>query len=313
MIHDGLLLRSPTSRSGSFDAIPAPFGGMPFLQLTFESGSLDPDELEAACFSAGALSVTLTDAANAPIFEPELHATPLWPRVRISVLFPAEASRVQILAALGDIPAQHTFTEIADRIWEREWLADFHPMSFGTRLWICPHEQSVTAKDAVVVKLDPGLAFGTGTHSTTALCLRWLDSARLAGKEIIDYGCGSGILAIAAVKLGATHALAVDHDPQALLATRENAERNGVSRRVQTMMPGASLPCVDVLLANILALPLMELSKLFQGLVQPGGHLVLSGILTEQADAVAAAYVQWFDMQAPAHCDGWVRLFGIRR
>jgi len=286
---------------------------MPFLQLDFESDSFDPEALESACFAAGALSVTLTDAADTPIFEPELHTTPLWPKVRVSILFPAEANPSVILASLSQVPPQYHFTRIADRVWEREWLADFKPMSFGARLWICPHEQSVSAKDAVVVKLDPGLAFGTGTHPTTALCLQWLDGAALAGKEVIDYGCGSGILGVAAVRLGAARALAVDHDPQALLATRENAARNGVERQIQTMTPEVSLPRVDILLANILALPLIGLAELFQTLIHPGGDLVLSGILIEQADAVAAAYLPWFEMQAPAYHDGWARLHGVRR
>jgi ribosomal protein L11 methyltransferase len=253
------------------------------------------------------------DAADAPIFEPPLNTTPLWPKVRISVLFPETADRTEILHAIGDIPAGHAFAEIADRAWEREWLADFRPMCFGTRLWICPHEQNVAATGAVVVRLDPGLAFGTGTHPTTAMCLQWLDGAQLNGQQVIDYGCGSGILAIAAVKLGARRVLAVDHDPQALLATRENAERNGVERQIEVLTPDAALPQVDVLLANILALPLIELAPLFQKRVRPGGHLVLSGILAEQADAVGAAYVEWFRMEAPTCRDEWVRLHGVRR
>lgn len=290
---------------------------MPFLQLELESGAFDPEALEASCFEAGALSVTLTDAADEPIFEPELGTTPLWPRVRISALFEAHADRAQILHSLtkflGRKPPAHTFTEIADRAWEREWLADFKPMRFGQRLWICPHEQSVAELDATVVRLDPGLAFGTGTHPTTALCLEWLDGAALAGSEIIDYGCGSGILAIAALKLGAQRALAVDHDPQALLATRENAERNGVEARIEVLSPQAPLPRVPVLIANILALPLIELAPRFANWIVTGGHIVLSGILAEQAEAVAAAYAESFAMESPALRGDWVRLHGVRR
>ena len=286
---------------------------MPFLQLTFESNAVDPETLESACFAAGALSVTLTDAAETPIFEPELHTMPLWPKVRISVLFEADSNRCAILSAIADVPPEHTFVEIADRAWEREWLADFKPMRFGARLWICPHEQHVSDENAVVVRLDPGLAFGTGTHPTTAMCLQWLDGAGLEGKQVIDYGCGSGILAIAAVKLGAHRVVAVDHDPQALLATRENAERNGVERQVQTLSPGVALPPADVLLANILAGPLFELAPLFQTLVRPGGHVVLSGILADQADAVSAAYSPWFRMDGPTARNEWIRLHGVRR
>ena len=305
---------------------------MPFLQLDMlcPSGTdgmaparegaqaLAPEAVEAACFAAGALSVTLTDAADTPIFEPELNTTPLWPQVRISALFDANADRAAILhmleSELGAPAPPGTFTEIADRAWEREWLADFHPMRFGRRLWICPHEQRVDARDATIVRLDPGLAFGTGTHPTTALCLEWLDGAALEGREVIDYGCGSGILAIAALKLGARRAFCIDHDPQALLATRENAQRNEVEGRVATMTPedAAALNPAPVVLANILASPLIELAPRLQRLTAPGGHLVLSGILTEQADAVAAAYRPWIEMEPAVRREDWVRLHGGR-
>jgi ribosomal protein L11 methyltransferase len=290
---------------------------MPFLQLSFESGHGDADELETACFAAGALSVTLSDAADVPIFEPELNTTPLWPRVRITLLFPMEAERTAILSALegalGGPLAQPAFTELGDRAWEREWLADFKPMRFGRRLWICPQGQRAPDPGAVVVDLDPGLAFGTGTHPTTALCLEWLDGAPLAGRNVIDYGCGSGVLAIAALKLGARRAFAVDHDPQALLASRENAQRNGVEGGLEVLAPQDELRAADVLVANILALPLIELAPRFATLLATGGNLVLSGVLTEQADAVAAAYAPWFEMEAPAVREGWVRLHGRRR
>lgn len=290
---------------------------MPFLQLTFDAGAFDSEALEGACFAAGASSVTLMDAGDMPILEPEPGATPLWPKVRVSALFDAQTDREKILDTLrnifGSLPTGHAFTEIADRVWEREWLANFKPTCFGTRLWICPHKQHVATPNAIVVRLDPGLAFGTGTHPTTAMCLEWLDGADLKGAEVIDYGCGSGILAIAAVKLGATRALAVDHDPQALLATRENAARNGVEQQIATFAPAAVLPRVDVLLANILAQPLIELAALFQTLLRPGGHLVLSGILAEQADAVAAAYASGFELQWSLLRDDWVRLHSVRR
>jgi len=286
---------------------------MPFLQLSFESAPADAEHLESACFAAGALSVTLTDPTDTPIFEPELNTTPLWPRVRLAALFDARADRLQILAALKGVPPEYTFTEIPDKLWEREWLVDFKPMRFGSRLWVCPQEQRVTAQDAVVLYLDPGLAFGTGTHPTTSLCLQWLDGASLQGKHAIDYGCGSGILAIAAVKLGAREVWAVDHDPQALLATRENAGRNGVTGQVHAQAPDCALPQTDALLANILAVPLIELAGLFQTRVRPGGDVILSGILADQADVVAAAYTPWFEMQTPTLLDGWVRLHGVRR
>lgn len=291
---------------------------MPFLQLSFETGSVDPDLLESACFEAGALSVTLTDAADTPILEPDLGTTPLWPNVKAAVLFDAGANRDAIVRALrqalgaGSLDG-HAFAEIADRVWEREWLADFKPMPFGRKLWICPHGQEVPDGNATVVWLDPGLAFGTGTHPTTAMCLHWLDSAELSGKEILDYGCGSGILAIAAVKLGADRVLAVDHDPQALTATRDNATQNAVEQRIEALAPGASLPTVDILLANILALPLVELAPLFQTLVKPAGDIVLSGILAEQTEQVLAAYRPWFDIAVTERKEDWVCLHGTRR
>ncbi len=290
---------------------------MPFLQLNFDSPP-EPEALESACFAAGALSVTLTDAADAPIFEPPLDTTPLWPRVRLGALFDARADRHRIVGSiteiLGAMPPEHAFVEIADKAWEREWLVDFKPMRFGSRLWVCPHDQQAPAHDAIVVRLDPGLAFGTGTHQTTALCLEWLDGAApLTGKTVIDFGCGSGILAIAAVKLGASRALAVDHDPQALLATQENAERNAVSAKIHTLAAPAALPQADVLLANILARPLIELAGEIQSWVKPNGDALLSGILAEQADAVAAAYTPWFKVVAPVRRDDWIRLHGVRR
>lgn len=290
---------------------------MPFLQLSLEFALRNPDEFEAACFDAGALSVTLTDAADSPIFEPVLGTTPLWPIVHISALFDEHADRERIGEMLGGVLGQptppHRFEEIADRAWEREWLVDFRPMRFGKRLWVCPHELHVDAPGATIVRLDPGLAFGTGTHQTTALCLEWLDGADLHGRTVIDYGCGSGILAIAAVKLGARHVFAVDHDPQALLATRENAERNQIAENIEVLAPGTELPAADVLLANILAVPLIELAPAFRSLLHPQGDLVLSGILGEQASEVAAAYAQWIEMEPPVQRDGWVRLQGVKR
>lgn len=290
---------------------------MPFLQLTFDSVAFDPEAFETACFAAGALSVTLTDAADTPILEPQLGTTPLWPDVRASILFAGEADRARILDSLSgelgrELPA-HDFEEIADRAWERECLADLQALRFGKRLWICPQGHEVTEANAVVVKLDPGLAFGTGTHPTTAMCLEWLDGAQLQNKEILDYGCGSGVLGIAALKLGARHVAAVDHDPQALLATRDNALRNGVEKQIETSEPGTALKPADALLANILALPLIELAEHFQTWVKPGGHIVLSGILAEQTNSVMAAYQPWFDLAKPVQQDDWVCLHGVRR
>jgi ribosomal protein L11 methyltransferase len=221
---------------------------------------------------------------------------------------------------------------VADRAWEREWLKDFRPMRFGRRLWVCPggqrppvsedpqdraSDEGAPSLEPVLLELDPGLAFGTGTHATTALCLEWLDSGAshwLDGAEVIDYGCGSGILAVAALRLGARHAVAMDIDPQALIATRENAARNGVADRVQaTDDPECGHAAADVLLANILAGPLVDLAPRLAGLVRPGGLIALSGLLLEQAGAVTDAYRPWFDIDLTGTRDDWGLLTGRRR
>jgi ribosomal protein L11 methyltransferase len=203
---------------------------------------------------------------------------------------------------------------IEDRLWEREWLKDFHAMRFGARLWVCPRHEVVTDPAAVVVLLDPGLAFGTGTHATTAMCLTWLDAHAPRGARVIDFGCGSGILAIAALKLGARCAWCHDLDPQALLATAENAQANGVATATVICAAAAELPAaVDVLLANILSGPLCELAARFASLVRPGGHVILSGLMQHQAPEVTAAYDAWFDTSPIAARDGWVALDAVRR
>jgi ribosomal protein L11 methyltransferase len=289
---------------------------MPDLQLTLELGPADPAPVEQALSALGATSITLEDAADDPVLEPAPGETPLWPTVRIRALFPGHADRRDIEARLvGWLPAGAPlrFDLLDDRPWEREWLRDFRPMRFGRRLWVCPDGKAAGEPDAVCVALDPGLAFGTGTHATTALCLEWLDGCDLDGSRIIDYGCGSGILAIAALRLGAAEALAFDIDPQALLATRQNAERNGVAERLAIVAtaPEATDSC-DVLVANILAGPLIDLSDRFAALVRPGGRIAVSGVLENQVESVAAAYARWFIIRATTVRDGWAMLSGSR-
>jgi ribosomal protein L11 methyltransferase len=293
---------------------------MPFLQVHLVLDGLDPEAAEQACFDTGALSVTLADAADTPILEPAPGATPLWPSVALSALYDVHADREALTAALRealDAPGlEPRYEELADRPWEREWLKDFKPMRFGRRLWICPGGQAPPpeAADAQVVWLDPGLAFGTGTHATTALCLEWLDAQELRGARVFDVGCGSGILAIAALALGARHAVAMDIDPQALLATGENAGRNGVATRLDVRP--AETPWdvgFDVVLANILAEPLVELAPRLAAAARPGGAVVLSGLLTAQAADVASAFAPWFDMESPRERDGWAGLAGRRK
>ncbi len=296
---------------------------MPYLQAHLTLGNLDPEAAETACFDAGALSVTLQDAGDAPILEPAPGATPLWPSVALAALYDAATVPATLAArlrrALGAPELEIRFETLADRVWEREWLKDFRPMRFGRRLWICPGGLTPpvderTADAPVIVWLDPGLAFGTGTHATTALCLDWLDGAPLAGERVLDVGTGSGILAIAAIKLGAASVHAQDIDPQALIATRDNAERNAVSAALAIAPADAPWGSgYGLVLANILAEPLIALASQIAAATRPGGAVVLSGLLTGQAPAVAAAYGPWFDMEVPRLRDDWALLAGRRR
>ena len=289
-----------------------------FLELSFELGGLDAEEAEGACFDCGALSVTFTDTRDDPVLEPAPGEFRLWPATRVQALFTGETEPSVASGALATalrIPAERiAVTRVADRAWEREWLKDFHAMRFGQRLWVAPHHEPVSEPGAVVVRLDPGLAFGTGTHPTTALCLEWLDQHVGSGTRVIDYGCGSGILAVAAVKLGVRSAHGFDIDPQALIATRDNALANGVADAVIVCESADQLPRgVDVLVANILSGPLCELAPTFATLVRPGGQLVLAGLMQHQATEVAQAHDAWFDMRAFASRDDWVGLSGRRR
>ena len=291
---------------------------MPWQSLSFDLEGLVAEQAEEACFEAGAVSVTLTDRRDDPVLEPAPGEVRLWPDTRLQALFEADtdlsAVAAHLAAQLGrDLPGLST-EFIADRPWEREWLKDFHAMRFGERLWVCPRHEITPAADAVVVVLDPGLAFGTGTHATTAMCLEWLDAHPPQGAQVIDYGCGSGILAIAALKLGAREAQAFDIDPQALIATADNARDNAVSERLLIQQQASALPAgCDVLLANILSGPLCQLAPDFAALVRPGGHLVLSGLMEHQQAEVIASHAPWFEVQRFAARDGWVALEARRR
>jgi ribosomal protein L11 methyltransferase len=211
-------------------------------------------------------------------------------------------------------PERIAVETLVDKVWEREWLRDFHPMCFGQRLWVAPHHSHVHTQGAVIVRLDPGLAFGTGTHATTAMCLAWLDENAREGQMAIDYGCGSGVLAVAAAKLGARAAYAFDIDPQALTATRDNAAANQVAEQVRVVESEDALPRgTDILLANILCGPLCDLAPRFAALTAPGGKIVLAGLLATQTDEVTRAHRPWFDISPFATRDGWTALAGHRR
>ncbi|PZP26339.1 50S ribosomal protein L11 methyltransferase [Pseudomonas kuykendallii] len=292
---------------------------MPWLQARLAITPEQAEVYEDALLEAGAVSVTFIDAEDQPIFEPDLGTTPLWKHTHLLALFEADTDESDLLGRLmlltgGALP-EHHFERIEDQDWERSWMDNFQPMRFGRRLWIVPSWHAAPEPDAVNLLLDPGLAFGTGTHPTTALCLEWLDGEDLAGRSVLDFGCGSGILAIAALLLGAGRAVGTDIDPQALEASRDNAGRNGIAaERLPLYLPEA-LPRepAEVVVANILAGPLVALAPQIIALVQPGGRLALSGILAEQAEDVRAAYAAEFDLEPTAEKDGWVRISGTRR
>ncbi|MBI2382679.1 MAG: 50S ribosomal protein L11 methyltransferase [Gammaproteobacteria bacterium] len=292
---------------------------MPWLQLSVVSAH--PEFAEEVMLAHGAASVILVDAADDPVFEPWPGQTPLWRHTRTVGMFPAghdlDAVETALRTTLPDgdkLPIARSRLE--DQEWVRVWLKDWKPLRFGAHLWVSPQEKLAEIDDpqAIVVMLDPGLAFGTGTHPTTALCLDWLAAQDLRGRTVLDYGCGSGILAVAALKLGAASAVGVDIDPQALLATRDNAVANGVGDRMRTYLPEI-LPAAayDVVLANILARPLVDLAPRLAPCVKPGGSIVMAGLLTRQADEVRAAYAPFVGFGAGAVRDDWQRLDGTRR
>ncbi|HRX61997.1 MAG TPA: 50S ribosomal protein L11 methyltransferase [Candidatus Competibacter sp.] len=292
----------------------------PWLQLTLEAIDHSPEQLEDALLQAGALAVTLEDAGDQPVLEPAPGETPLWAHTRVTGLFDAQTDIEIVKGQLrrflhAPILPECRLTALEERDWVRAWMDNFHPMRFGQRLWICPTHSDPPEPTAVNIRLDPGLAFGTGTHPTTALCLDWLDGADLAGQTVLDYGCGSGILAIAAAKLGAKRVWAVDIDPQALLASDDNASENEIEDRIELADP-AELPGnlrVNVLLANILAGVLVRLAPEFSRRVQSGGRLVLAGILEQHADAVQAVFTRDFTFVPPRRHGDWVLLEGTRR
>jgi ribosomal protein L11 methyltransferase len=291
---------------------------LPQLALTLPLDGLDAERVEQACFEFGALAVSYTDQRDDAILEPAPGEFRLWPHSRLQALFPFDTSPQELVAGLSHVlrvaPDRLTVETLADRVWEREWLRDFHPMCFGRRLWVSPHHAHVHTEGAVVVRLDPGLAFGTGTHATTAMCLAWLDENAAEGQLAIDYGCGSGVLAVAAAKLGARACHAFDIDPQALTATRDNAAANDVDARVHVVERDADLPAgADILLANILCGPLCELAPRFAALTRPGGRVVLAGLLAAQAEEVTRAHAPWFAIEPFATREGWTALTGIRR
>ncbi|MER2472516.1 50S ribosomal protein L11 methyltransferase [Photorhabdus laumondii] len=292
---------------------------MPWIQLRLNTTGQLAESLGDTLMENGAVSVTFQDSHDNPVFEPLPGETRLWGDTDVIGLYDAETDMKAVISQLEQVPELgerfiHKIEQLEDKDWEREWMDNFHPMRFGNRLWICPSWRDVPDPDAVNVMLDPGLAFGTGTHPTTSLCLQWLDSLNLEGKTVIDFGCGSGILAIAALKLGATHAIGIDIDPQAIQASRDNAERNGVLGHL-TLYLAKDTPTdleSDVVIANILAGPLRELAPVIGALPKPGGLLGLSGILTNQAESVIQAYTDKFVIDPVAEREEWCRISGVK-
>jgi ribosomal protein L11 methyltransferase len=293
---------------------------MPWLILHIESDEQHCTAIEDALLECSAAAVTLQDSADQPLFdEPDTESAKLWQRVQISGMFDAAVDIDAIMRQLQSQPGldigRHRVEILEDKDWVRSWMDSYQAMPMGGRLWICPSWLQPPDQAAVNLVLDPGMAFGTGTHPTTAMCLRWLDAQSLAGKTIIDFGCGSGILAIAALLLGAESACGTDIDPQAIAASQSNAQRNQVDEnRLHLCFPEdmTDVEPADIVLANVLAGPLIKLATTIGALVKPGGHLVLSGILQQQAGQVSAAYPD-FDFAAPREEDGWVLLTATRR
>ncbi len=305
---------------------------MPFLELTVSCTEADQPRHERALENVGALAVTLADAhADAPdeqaIFEPGVGQTPMWGELVLTALFEGGTSETLLLHALAAADegvdwSRAQFREVADQDWERAWMDQYEPLQFGARTWIVPwnHDlpEGADAPDAAVVRLDPGLAFGSGTHPTTALCLQWFDTLAgegvLDGATVLDFGCGSGILALAALKLGAAQAVGVDNDPQALLATDDNAARNGVGDRLVVYLPDDEpVATYPVVVANILASALVALADTLATRVAPGGRIALSGILDGQQDEVLARYAGAFEQLQVEQLDDWIRIDGVRR
>jgi len=297
---------------------------MPWVQITLSSSPENSEFLEDMLLLCGAGAVSMLDGADQPVFEPIKGTTPLWQDTQVMGLFEADTDGDALLdylgngwlAAFANTPFPNYKLEILeDKDWERQWMDRFEPLQFGSRLWVCPSWKPVPDPMAVNLMLDPGLAFGTGSHPTTALCLQWIAEQDWQGKTVIDYGCGSGILAIGAMLMGAERVLGVDNDTQALTATKDNAQRNGIAAQAIPVFLPEDTPqeAVDVMLANILAGPLIEMAAHLAELTKVRGLITLSGILEHQADAVVKAYSPWFDMQTVVSKDEWVRIDGIKR
>jgi len=294
---------------------------MSWLQLRLDTR---PDELEALeelMLATGSVAVTMEDNADQPVLEPGVGETPLWMQTRLTGLYPADTDMAAVLAHFPDDilkAGNHRIEILEDKDWEREWMQHYQPMQFGDSFWICPSWIEPPNPEGITLLLDPGLAFGTGTHPTTALCLAEIAGMQLRGLNVVDYGCGSGILGVAALLLGATNVLAVDNDPQALVATIDNAERNAIEPSSLTVALPEDVNIdihtgkAELVIANILAGPLIGLSDTLLSLLKPGGQLLLSGLLQNQAEELCAHYAGRIDIAIAGEKDGWVCILGIK-
>ncbi len=297
---------------------------MNWQQLIVRIHDKHSDAISDILTQSGSDAVTIQDAEDQPIFEPLPDTMPLWAELQVTGLFSAAKDLKPIITKIKEYLGFEPVFKIEileDKDWIRAWMDDFEPMQFGKKLWICPSWHQPPDKNAVNISLDPGLAFGTGTHPTTALCLRWLDSYsdnnKIKDQVFIDYGCGSGILSVAALQLGAKVVYAVDIDPQAIQASTDNAIKNNQQEKLKTFLPNAfnqqhkKLQC-DVLMANILCAPLLELGEFFSSKVKQKGQIILSGILFEQAKKILSHYQQWFDLDPIEQQGDWIRVSGIK-
>ncbi|KPM85289.1 MULTISPECIES: 50S ribosomal protein L11 methyltransferase [Pseudoalteromonas] len=292
---------------------------MAWIQIRINANADNAELISDLLMDTGSASVTYVDAKDTPIYEPKLGTVQLWADTTVIGLYDANHDMDSVVATLN---AEATLADklvykieqLEDKDWEREWMDNFHPIQFGDRLWICPSWRDIPDPDAVNVLLDPGLAFGTGTHATTALCLKWLESQDLTGKTVVDFGCGSGILGIAAIKLGAERMIGIDIDPQALEASRDNAKRNGVADKLEVYLPEDQPEfTADIVVANILAQPLRELHEVILGLLKPNGKIAMSGILEEQAQSVADVYAPFLALDEVAVEGEWTRISGVKK
>ena len=291
---------------------------MDWLQISFQIEKSQADLISEVLTGLGSLSITYSDTLDDAIYEPPVGQTPLWDNVTVNALFSTDVNQEDIKASIFEICNVNALTSfiLKDRVWEDECKKDFHSMKFGENLWVCPswESQAEIPSDAIIINMDPGLAFGTGSHQTTSLCLEYLDNNPPKNIDVIDFGCGTGILAIAAAKLGALRVLAIDNDPQAVISSKDNVINNQCESIIKTIHSEDEIDFVgcDLLIANILTNPLIKLAPTFAALVNPDGELLLSGILKKQVDRVVGCYSEYFTNLEVSNIDEWYRVTGTR-